>query len=82
MNLVKNIMPIPLSISNFEFIFDHSFLQKKNEEVIWILKKGITICSIGLHNQDKIKQEKGKSSLLNYLFFTNFCSSQSKHKIV
>ena len=54
----------------------------KNEEILWVLQKGITICSLGLHNQDKVQKEKGKSQLLNHLFFTSFCSTHSKHKIV
>ena len=55
MNLVKNLMPIPLFITEFKNIFDINLNDSLNEEIIWILRKGITICSIGFHNHNDIK---------------------------
>ena len=45
------------------------------------MKQGVTICSVGLHSKEG-ENEKGKSDLINKLFFTNFPLSQSKHRII
>ena len=49
MNLVKNIMPLPIYFRQFTNILKVSDSLRLNEDLIWILKSGITICSIGLH---------------------------------
>jgi hypothetical protein len=51
MNLVKNFMPIPLFIAQFSNIFERSPRFELNEEIYWVLKKGLTVGSIGLHSE-------------------------------
>jgi hypothetical protein len=51
MNLVKNMMAIPLYITHFKTIFDISISLQPNSEILWVLEKGMTVCSIGLHSE-------------------------------
>ena len=84
MNLVKNMMPLPIYINQIDHILDMKENYVLNNELIWILKEGITVASIGLHSKDNLKNEKqtGKSSFLNHIFYTNFPESDIKHKII
>ena len=50
MNLMKNMMAMPLFFTKFNHIMDISADNILNEQLIWNLKSGITICSIGLHS--------------------------------
>ena len=46
-----------------------------------MLKDGITILSLGLNNDGAHEEQKGKSNLLNQLFFTNFTKREIRNKI-
>lgn len=48
-------MPLPLYINKFSSIFDKNGLIDKNEDIIWLMKKGMTICSLGLHTENLLK---------------------------
>lgn len=49
MNLLKENMAIPLFTKSFDTIFNTSEKQTLNSELLWILKKGFVITSVGLH---------------------------------
>ena len=69
MNLIKDSMTIPLYFKEYENIskvIDSPYVP--NNELLWILKEGFTLTSMGLHNLDTIEKETGKSSLLNEIF--------------
>jgi hypothetical protein len=82
MNLQKDKLPIPLYMKPFDNIFSIQNTLKLNNELLWILPKGFTIASIGWHNPNNLEKEKGKSSLLNYIFSTQFEEYQNKQPII
>ena len=82
MSLMKSIMPLPMYFRQFDDILKVSDTLTLNDDLIWIMKYGITICSIGLHTRENMENEKGKSSLLNKIFFTSFLEHQTKHTII
>ena len=49
MSLVKNTMTLPLHFREFTDIMNVSDSLALNEDLIWVMKSGITICSVGLH---------------------------------
>ena len=54
MNLVKNIMPLPIYFRQFSDIMNVFDAPKLNDDLIWIMKNGITISSVGLHTEKNI----------------------------
>lgn len=72
MNLLKDNLPIPLYYRTFDTIFDVEEKLDLNKELLWVLPKAFTIASFGLHNEENIDFERGKSALLNEIFVTNF----------
>lgn len=51
MKLIGKLIPLPMYFRTFSNILNVVDEVKKNEEMIWALKEGITILSIGLHKQ-------------------------------
>jgi hypothetical protein len=83
MNLLKETMPTPLFCKQFEDISKVPETKMHiNNELLWILKDGYTIASIGLHSQKNLEKERGKSSLLNEIFPVYFEKTQNKHPII
>ena len=55
MNLVKTAMPLPMLFREFDSILKVSNELTLNDDLVWIMKRGITICSIGAHNKEFLK---------------------------
>jgi carboxypeptidase C (cathepsin A) len=54
MSLLKENMPIPLYLKPFETIFKVKEQFELNQELLWILKKGYVVTSIGLHTKENL----------------------------
>ena len=78
MKLGRTYLPLPMYINKYDSILRPKQSLTKNEELMWVLKKGLTIGSLGFHRD--ISKQGGKSSLLNQVFFTNLVEKPKKHK--
>ena len=64
-------MPLPLYLRKFSNIYEPTKEYNLANEILWTLKKGFAVASLGLHTERSIN-EKGKSYILNQIFYTNF----------